>query len=112
MFHRVTTIKELFYFYITHYMYMYICIYVYGRVYTYTCIHTCTHRPSHAQSPGSMTITFFDKCPLAKKKKNILSVLSKKRELTKNHPHCHLLKLILLFPAVLFSRLLLLVRLT
>lgn len=52
---------------------MYICIYVYGRVYTYTCIHTCTHRPSHAQSPGSMTITFFDKCPLAKKKKNPIS---------------------------------------
>lgn len=43
MFHRVTTIKELFYFYITHYMYMYICIYVYGRVYTYTCIHTRIH---------------------------------------------------------------------
>lgn len=109
MSHRVTTIKELFYFYITHYMYMYICIYVYGRVYTYTCIRTCTQRPSHAQSPGSMTITFFDKCPLAK---NILSVLSKKPELTKNHPHCHFLKLILLFPAVLFSHLLLLVRLT
>jgi hypothetical protein len=43
MFHRVTTIKELFYFYIVHYMYMYICIYVYGRVYTYICIHTCIH---------------------------------------------------------------------
>lgn len=82
---------------------------VYIHIYVYTHAYTCTHRPSHAQSPGSMTITFFDKCPLAK---NILSVLSKKPELTKNHPHCHFLKLILLFPAVLLLSHLLLVRLT
>lgn len=82
---------------------------VYIHIYVYTHAYTCTHRPSHAQSPGSMTVTFFDKCPWAK---NILSILSKKPELTKNHPDCHFLKLILLSPAALFSHLLLLVRLT
>lgn len=44
---------------------------VYIHIYVYTHAYICTHRPSHAQSPGSMTITFFDKCPLVKKKKKV-----------------------------------------
>lgn len=64
---------------------------VYIHIYVYTHAYICTHRPSHAQSPGSMTITFFDKCPLVKKKKKyiyiyILSVLSKKPKLPKTIP--------------------------
>lgn len=91
---------------------------VYIHIYVYTHAYICTHRPSHAQSPGSMTITFFDKCPLVKKKKKYIYIYISSQSFLRNpnyqKPSPQPLSEVgsAFFPAVLFSHLLLLVRLT
>lgn len=87
---------------------------VYIHIYVYTHAYICTHRPSHAQSPGSMTITLLISVLCLKKKERKKSYQSFLRNPNYQIPSPQPLSEVgsAFFPAVLFSHLLLLVRLT